>query len=55
MPPPRKKTQGDFSHLRLLAQKESAPVAVRTALDIKRLLIPSSFKQYEYTIQLWAE
>ena len=43
---PLKKAKGDFAHLRLLAQEKSAP-ALRTTLDIKRLLVPASVKQYE--------
>jgi hypothetical protein len=54
MAPRAKKAKGDFSHLQALAQQETAPLPITTK-DIERLLIPASYKQYQYTERLWRE
>jgi hypothetical protein len=49
---PKKRSKVDLSHLRALIQlkKETAPLMNE---DVKALLIPSSYKSYEYTMALW--
>ena len=50
----KKKSRVDLSHLRALVQLEKGPTPL-TKEDVKAMLIPSSFKSYEYTMALWAE
>jgi hypothetical protein len=40
-----------YNNLYILAKTEEAP-RLRTAVEIKRILVPSSYKQYLYTAQL---
>ncbi|KAF1360100.1 hypothetical protein EJ07DRAFT_118025 [Lizonia empirigonia] len=51
---PKKKSKVDLAYLRSLVQleKESAPL---TKEDVKAMLIPSSYKSYEYTMALWSD
>ena len=51
---PKKRSKVNLSHLRALVQLEKEPAPL-TNEDVKALLIPSSYKSYEYTMALWAE
>lgn len=51
---PRKRNKVDLEYLRSLAQQEKEPT-LPTKDDIKATMIPSSYKQYEYTMALWSE
>ena len=51
---PKKKSKVDLAYLRSLVQLEKEPAAL-TKEDIKAMLIPSSYKSYEYTMMLWTE
>ncbi|KAF7449420.1 hypothetical protein A1F94_005576 [Pyrenophora tritici-repentis] len=48
---PKKKCKVDLSHLRALIQLEK-DLAPLTNKDVKAMLIPSSYKSYEYTMAL---
>ena len=48
---PKKRSKVDLSHLRALVQLEKEPAPL-TDEDVKVLLIPSSYKLYEYTTAL---
>jgi hypothetical protein len=48
---PKKRSKVDLSHLRALVQLEKEPAPL-TNEDVKALLIPSSYKSYEYTMAL---
>jgi hypothetical protein len=41
-----------YDDLQVLAEQEEAPKPL-TAADIEKILIPSSYKQYTYTMRLW--
>jgi hypothetical protein len=41
-----------YDDLHILAETEEAP-RPRTAAEIERMLVPSSYKQYLYTARLW--
>jgi hypothetical protein len=48
---PKKKSRVDLLHLRALVQLEKG-LMLLTKEDVKAMLIPLSFKLYEYTIAL---
>jgi hypothetical protein len=48
---PKKRSKVDLSHLRALIQLEKEPVPL-TNKDVKAMLIPSSYKSYEYIMAL---
>ena len=52
--PPKKKKEVDIAYLRTLVQLEKEPAPL-TKDDIKARMIPSSYKDYLYTIALWTE
>jgi hypothetical protein len=41
-----------YDDLQCLAEQEEAPQLL-TPADIKKMLVPNSYKQYEYTMRLW--
>jgi hypothetical protein len=51
---PKKISKVDLLHLHALVQLEKEPAPL-TNKDVKALLIPSSYKSYQYSMALWAE
>ncbi|KAF1359213.1 hypothetical protein EJ07DRAFT_121068 [Lizonia empirigonia] len=51
---PKKKSKVDLAYLRSLVPLEKEPAPL-TKEDVKAMLIPSSYKSYEYTMALWAD
>jgi hypothetical protein len=41
-----------YNNLQILAEQEEAPKPL-TSANIKKILVPNSYKQYTYTVRLW--